>query len=237
MSSRKEFKETDYLNKEFEYLTILKFTEIKFVSKGAQFSRYCLCRCRCGDEKEYALHNIKSGRSKSCGCKPYVNSNPYIKTKIYQTYHGMISRCYNRTSTRQWENYGGRGIKVCDRWRESFYNFLDDMGQPPTSRHSIDRINNDGDYEPSNCRWATQRQQMNNTRLTNELTGSNLAKQTGYTRERIRQLTRPTTSAPCTKQILKNYVKQVIKTKKRTHYIYVPDAIEFLINRRLGVTT
>jgi hypothetical protein len=75
----------------------------------------------------------------------------------------MIRRCTNPDST-GYARYGGRGITVCDRWRESFANFLADMGPKPTPRHTIDRINNDGNYEPGNCRWATGKEQCRNTR-------------------------------------------------------------------------
>lgn len=75
----------------------------------------------------------------------------------------MKRRCY-APSAIEFKNYGGRGIKVCDRWRDSFENFLEDMGPPPSPRHTIDRINSDGNYEPSNCRWADKKTQARNTR-------------------------------------------------------------------------
>jgi hypothetical protein len=90
-------------------------------------------------------------------------------TTEYSTWHGMIQRCTNPNSPR-YDRYGGRGISVCSRWRESFQNFLDDMGRKPSQSHSIDRINNDGNYEPSNCRWATQAEQMRNASSANLLT-------------------------------------------------------------------
>lgn len=84
-------------------------------------------------------------------------------TRIYRTYHNMIDRCTN-CENKEYHNYGGRGIGVCQRWLERFENFLADVGEPPTQRHSLDRINNDGDYEPDNIRWATPKQQAINSR-------------------------------------------------------------------------
>jgi hypothetical protein len=82
----------------------------------------------------------------------------------YQAWDNMIARC-ERLSCREYCHYGGRGIMVCSQWKQSFTNFLADMGRKPTSKHSLDRINNDGNYEPLNCRWATAKQQINNRRL------------------------------------------------------------------------
>lgn len=81
----------------------------------------------------------------------------------YRAWAAMRARCY-RVTCKPYHYYGGRGITVCDRWRESFQNFLDDMGFRPSDKHSLDRINNSGNYEPNNCRWTTQKEQMANTR-------------------------------------------------------------------------
>lgn len=86
-------------------------------------------------------------------------------TAEYQTWLGMKRRCYD-TKSKDFANWGGRGIRVCARWNASFEAFLADMGPRPDGRYSIDRINNDGHYEPGNCRWATVEQQGENTRLT-----------------------------------------------------------------------
>lgn len=86
-------------------------------------------------------------------------------TKEYYARQALISRCYNPNHIDH-HNYGGRGIKVCDRWLASFQNFLEDMGRAPSKKHSLDRIDVNGNYEPSNCRWATYFQQCNNMRRT-----------------------------------------------------------------------
>lgn len=81
----------------------------------------------------------------------------------YNTWRGMKDRCYNPSCT-NYKYYGGRGIKICDRWKDNFVAFLRDMGHKPSPRSELDRINNKGDYTPSNCRWSSHRKNMNNTR-------------------------------------------------------------------------
>lgn len=104
--------------------------------------------------------------SKKCAAASTVRSRGFwgsSKTTEWASWQSMKGRCTNKR-LKEYRRYGGRGISVCDRWKESFENFLEDMGQKPSPTHSLDRINNNGNYEPGNCRWATPKEQSNNTR-------------------------------------------------------------------------
>ncbi len=125
------------------------------------------CRCDCGTKSRVVACNLKNGSVKSCGCLKRDNKAAYkhgsAKNPEWWTWCGMLARCSNPTH-RSFPNYGGRGIRVCDRWKASFLDFLADVGPKPSATHSIDRINNDGNYEPGNCRWATATEQVRNNR-------------------------------------------------------------------------
>jgi len=115
-----------------------------------------ICRCQCGTIKSvYACHLI-SNKTNSCGKCFSVMSKSYE----YRVYVAMLDRCYRKSHT-HYHRYGGRGIFVCDHWKKSFNNFLSDMRVAPEGC-TLDRINNDGNYEPFNCRWATKKEQSNN---------------------------------------------------------------------------
>ena len=113
------------------------------------------------------------------------------RTPEYQAWKNMKKRCFN-PNTKQYSDWGGRGITVCDRWKNSFENFFADMGLKPTAKHSIDRIDNDGDYCPENCKWATNAEQQNNQRTNRlitigcvTLTIAQWAKEMGFARNLI----------------------------------------------------
>lgn len=127
------------------------------------------CKCVCGKGLNIRDDSLKSGHSKSCGCLSRDVAATRCKTHglseipEYDAWENMRFRC-NKTVHLHYKNYGGRGIKVCDRWQNSFMNFYKDVGPRPSSKHSLDRINNNGNYEPGNVRWTTQVVQVRNSR-------------------------------------------------------------------------
>lgn len=130
---------------------------------------YWLCSCACGGSRVVRNGNLTSGNTKSCGCtKRNPRKHGLLHRPEYRTWSSMRTRCENPHSI-SYNRYGGRGIQVCERWRE-FANFFSDMGPRPSAHHSIDRIDSDGDYEPRNCRWATRKEQSDNKARTNKLT-------------------------------------------------------------------
>ena len=132
------------------------------------------CRCECGNERIVLALKLTAGATKSCGClkaqmaaerrRTHGRSN----TREFHAWAAAKQRCTNPNHI-AWNDYGGRGIRMCQRWLESFQAFLDDMGAPPSQSHTIDRVNSNGGYEPGNCRWATPAEQARNKRTNRRI--------------------------------------------------------------------
>ena len=155
-----------------------KLTVVEVFFEGRK--RFCRCECECGNKNFVAKGGVlNGGDKKNCGCitraeafsigrRTHGHKIRGVISKEYWCWQAMLMRCYNDNTNYKW--YGGAGITVCDRWRQSFQNFFDDMGKKPTEKHSIDRIVSTGNYEPDNCRWATVTEQRNNTSRNRLLT-------------------------------------------------------------------
>lgn len=154
-----------------------RLTVIGYVGSRTGYALW-LCNCECGSQTVAVGKDLRAGKTVSCGCQRSDRMRELGLTNLrhgmtdtpeWRAWKGMLERCYLE-SYEQFHNYGGRGIAVCDRWRESFENFFADMGTRPGPKYSLDRIDNNGNYEPGNCRWATPAQQLHNQRRTVMLT-------------------------------------------------------------------
>lgn len=144
-------------------------TAIKIVGVASSGDKKWLFVCDCGIEFEANGYYARSGKVISCPkCAAERTRIASVKhglskTPEFSTWTDIKSRCYNK-NRKEFYRYGGRGISVCKRWLDSFDNFLADMGKRPSPNHSIERLNNNGNYEPSNCKWATMSEQQRNKR-------------------------------------------------------------------------
>lgn len=157
----------DLTGNKFGRLTVIQKHEVK---KGRV---YWLCRCECGKKTIVPTFRLNKGGSKSCGCLKIELQTKHgygrrgKRTPEYRAWYAMIQRCSN-SNHNNYNLYGGRGIQVCSRWLGSFENFLVDAGHKPSELHTLDRIDVNGNYEPTNCKWSTKSEQNINKRITNK---------------------------------------------------------------------
>lgn len=150
----------------WEGIQVGNWTILNFSRKTKYGQKYFFCKCKCEKIKEVRLCELKSGKTKSCSsCSNSKNATKHglSSSKEFLVWVAIKARCLNLKND-NYSRYGGRGIKVCDRWLESFTNFYEDMGPKPFEQAQIDRIDVEGNYEPSNCRWVTPKQNANNRR-------------------------------------------------------------------------
>lgn len=156
----------DLVGNKYGRLTVISRAE----SKTRRIKWNCICEC--GNTSIVSGENLMSGHTKSCGCllSERITSHGKSHNRIYKVWSGMKARCSNKNNL-AYKDYGGRGIKVCEKWANSFEEFYKDMGDEYRNGLEIDRINNDGNYEPGNCRWVTRKVNSRNKRTTRVIDG------------------------------------------------------------------
>ena len=182
-------------------------------------NRRWLCRCSCGKEKSVHSDNLLQGKSKSCGCLKNKDkiTHHQSNSKLYNVWRGIKTRCYN-TNSEKYFMYGGRGISMCDEWKDdfdSFFQWAKSAGYDEQASYgvcTIDRINTNGNYEPNNCRWVDSKIQANNTRKNRIITYQN---QTHTLSEWVRIFNLPYSTVSCRLHRGWNIIDALTIPKKR----------------------
>jgi hypothetical protein len=161
-------KDDVHIGSQFERLTVIAGPFYENASGNRSKLVHWQCRCICGNETRVCHYQLVRGKTRSCGCIQVKHGETRAWEKPspeWVSWTSMRHRCDNPRNA-QYPRYGGRGISVCERWEESYANFLEDMGRRPTLKHSLDRINVNGPYSPENCKWSTSREQSRNKTTT-----------------------------------------------------------------------
>ena len=178
---------SDLISRQFGRLTVMDFEGIHTTPCGTRRKMW-RCRCECGNESVVAENNLKNGTTKSCGCWKYEKLKERntihggSNDRLYRIWKNMKRRC-DSPNDKRYKTYGGKGVKVCEEWSNNYQSFkewayangYDDSAE--FQKCTLDRVDNDGDYEPNNCRWATMKEQANNKR-TNRIVVYNGCKYT-----------------------------------------------------------
>lgn len=186
----------DLTGQKFDRLTVQSKSPVKGVAGKIQW----ICICECGNTVTTLGNSLSSGKTKSCGCKKVEaaietgkqnTTHGMRNSSEYISWSGMLARCHNPNDA-SYPRYGGRGIGVCSRWASSFENFYEDMGPKPGPEYSIERDDVNGNYEYSNCRWATDQEQANNRRNNvvhsvdgQSITSAELSRKVGMSRQAV----------------------------------------------------
>lgn len=146
----------------FGHLVTVSQAPARVLPKGSRMTMWN-CLCDCGKETTVWAHDVRRNKTRSCGCGKTHFKHGGSFHPLYDIWSGIIGRCAN-PNCENYANYGALGVTVCERWKTSLWAFISDIGPRPSLLHSVDRINTFGNYEPSNCRWATNQEQSNNRR-------------------------------------------------------------------------